>query len=218
MDASENRTSNPRITAGVRSINDMIEERLSRRCFLGGLGAAATTASLGCATVPQTLPKARAASEFSFAEITRGADGNHHTPKGYSADLVLRWGDAVFYDAPPFNPLRQTAAAQERQFGYNNDFIGYYPIETNAADDKRGLLCVNHEYTSTALMFPGLSGMRIPSREICEVEMAAHGGTIIEIEQDGAGVWRPVLQSQYNRRITAGSTPITLSGPAAGAD
>ncbi len=218
MDESENQTSNPRIAAGAKAISDIIEARLSRRGFLAGAGAAAATTSLGCATGPQHSRLAKAPREFAFAEIARGGDGDHHAPDGYLTDLVLRWGDAVFPDAPTFDPYRQTAAAQERQFGYNNDFIGFYPLRSDGAEGQHGLLCVNHEYTSTRLMFPGLTDGRMLSQEECEVEMAAHGGTIIEIEQDRAGVWRPVLASQYNRRITAGSTPIEITGPAAGSD
>ncbi len=218
MDGSENFTTNPRLKTGVQTIGDIIELRLSRRGFLGGVGAAAVAASVGCQTVPQGARRAGPAPAFSFAEIARGADGNHHVPEGYAADIVLGWGDAVFQNSPPFNPYAQTAAAQERQFGYNNDFIGFHPLTSSNDRIQRGLLCVNHEYTTTRLMFPGLTDERPPSRVECEVELAAHGGTIIEIERDRKGVWRPVLTSKYNRRITAGSTPMTLTGPAAGSD
>ncbi|MEO1251334.1 MAG: PhoX family phosphatase [Pseudomonadota bacterium] len=204
--------------AGARTIHDIIERRLSRRCFLTGASAAAATLSVGCATTRQGSLQPEAAPEFSFAEIARGTDGDHHLPEGYAADLLLRWGDPVFADAPPFNPYAQTAAAQERQFGYNNDFIGFHPLDAADASNARGLLCINHEYTSTRLMLPGLSDGRPLSREACEVETAAHGGTIIEIEQNRSGVWRPVLASEFNRRITAGSTPMMITGPAAGAD
>jgi len=217
VDESENVASNPRFEAGVRSIKDIIEARLSRRSFLGGVSAVAATASVGCATAPKSGLTTGVLPEFSFSEIARGADGAHHVPEGYVADLVLRWGDAIFPDAPLFDPYQQTAAAQERQFGYNNDFLGFYPLGPNNANRQRGLLCVNHEYTSTRLMLPGLNG-RTPTRSECEVELAAHGGTIIEIEQYGEGAWRPVLGSQYNRRITAGSTPMAITGPAAGSD
>ncbi len=216
VDDSENKTTNPRIAAGAQTIADIITNRLSRRSFLGGVSAAAATAGLGCATGPRSAPNA--AADVTFAEIARGAGGDHHLPDGYAADLLLRWGDAVFPDSPAFDPYNQTAAAQERQFGYNNDFIGYYPLGAAGADSRRGLLCVNHEYTSTRLMFPGLSGGRIPSREECAVEMAAHGGTIVEIERTRNGAWRPVLDSRFNRRITSGGTAMTLTGPAAGSD
>ena len=218
MDESENQTSNPRIDGEVRTISDIIEARLSRRGFLGGLGATAAAASFGCATGGEQVRESAAPATFSFSEITRGADGEHHLPEGYQSDLVLRWGDAVFADAPAFDPYAQTAAAQERQFGYNNDFLGFHPLESGNAGEQRGLLCVNHEYASTRLMFPALTENHEMTREQCAVEMAAHGGTIVEIERGGDGVWKPVLSSRYNRRITAGSTPIEITGPAAGSE
>lgn len=218
MDGSENQTANPRIAAGEGAFCDIVEARLSRRNFLGGVSAAAAAASVGCAAGPQGLKPAQAPGNVTFAEIARGADAKHHVPDGYAVDLLLRWGDGVFSDSPPFDPYRQTAAAQARQFGYNNDFIGFYPLASNAAGIRRGLLCVNHEYTSTQLMFPELTDGRSLSRAECEVEMAAHGGTVIEIAQDRSGVWRPVFGSRYNRRITADTTPMEITGPAAGSD
>lgn len=218
VDNSENRTSNPRISTGARTIGDIIEARLSRRGFLAGLGATAATSAVGCANAPQGAIATDAPPTFSFAEIARGADGTHHVPEGYVADIILKWGDAIFPDAPAFDPYAQTAAAQERLFGYNNDFIGFHPLDPAASGELRGLLCVNHEFTTTKLMFPGLTDGRELTREECEVEMAAHGGTVVEIERDPAGVWRPVLTSNFNRRITAGSTLMTITGPAAGSD
>ena len=217
MDESENQTSNPRIEAGDCTIGDLIQARLSRRDFFVGASALAVTSSLGCSTTPQRKNVAPEVQNFAFTEITRGADETHHIPDGYTSDLLLKWGDGVFSDTPDFDPFNQTPAAQERQFGYNNDFIGYYPLDVKGEQRSRGLLCVNHEYTSTRLMFPGMAD-RSPSKIECEVEMAAHGGTIIEIEKDSENVWHPNLASEYNRRITAGSTRMTMSGPAAGSD
>ncbi|MGF1463705.1 MAG: PhoX family phosphatase [Maricaulaceae bacterium] len=216
MDSSENSPSNPRIAHGVETLSDLIETRLTRRGFV--LAAGASTLALG-APLPAfsddgaAQPNA-AGSRFGFEEITRGIDGDVHVPAGYQADILIRWGDPVFPDAPAFDPYAQTAAAQRRQFGYNNDFIGFRPF---SPDGGSGLLCVNHEYTSTRLMFPGLAGRDLTQTE-CEVEMAAHGGTILEITQEDDGSWRPVLGSRYNRRITGGSTPMALTGPAAGSD
>jgi secreted PhoX family phosphatase len=50
-----------------------------------------------------------------------------------------------------------------------------------------------------------------------EVEMAAHGHSVIEIEKR-AGGWQVVADSRYNRRFTALRTEMRLSGPAAGHD
>src|SRR5512134_1661555 len=54
-----------------------------------------------------------------------GVDSTHHVADGYRADVLLRWGDPLFPDSPPFDPLRQSAAAQLKQFGYNNDYIAF---------------------------------------------------------------------------------------------
>src|SRR5690606_4939798 len=47
-----------------------------------------------------------------------------------------------------------------------------------------------------------------------DVEIAAHGGSVVEVRK-WAGRWRPVLDSPFNRRITA-ATPIEIAGPARG--
>ncbi|TGQ96121.1 alkaline phosphatase PhoX, partial [Mesorhizobium sp. M4B.F.Ca.ET.200.01.1.1] len=49
-----------------------------------------------------------------------------------------------------------------------------------------------------------------------DVEMAAHGGTIVEIRKDG-GKWQVVRDGKLNRRITS-NTEMALSGPVAGHD
>ena len=224
MDDSENKTVNPRIAAGAATIGDVIGQRLSRRGFLGGLGAVSAVALAGCARgaqVPGPAGSAEAPSAdiagFSFDELARGMDETHHVAEGYRADVLIRWGDPLFADSPAFDPANQTAEAQRRQFGYNNDFIGYVPLEADSEGRERALLCVNHEYTSTNIMLPGVTADYPASmtRELCEIEMAAHGGSIVEIRKED-GVWKPVTDSYYNRRITADTTNMRMTGPAAG--
>nr|MCU0830976.1 PhoX family phosphatase [Rhizobiaceae bacterium] len=150
-------------------------------------------------------------------------DVNHHVAPGYKADVLLRWGDKVFADAPEFDPMNQTPEAQARQFGYNNDYVGFIPLD-GATD--RGILVVNHEYTNPELMFPAWATigkndkgedtvkMGEWTKALVDIEMAAHGGTIIEIRK-ADGRWVPVLDSPYNRRIHVG-TEMQVTGPAAG--
>ncbi|MGL4396353.1 MAG: PhoX family protein, partial [Hyphomicrobium sp.] len=154
---------------------------------------------------------------FAFEELTAGGDADHHVAAGYQADILIRWGDPVTAAAPAFNPAAQTAAAQSQQFGYNNDFLAFFPIDGRA---DHGLLVVNHEYTSEELMFPGVGRQDKAARfaamtaDLVAIEMAAHGGSVIEVRRvDGA--WRVVAESRYARRITA-DTSMRLSGPAAG--
>jgi secreted PhoX family phosphatase len=54
------------------------------------------------------------------------------------------------------------------------------------------------------------------SKEQVDVEMAAHGGTIVEIRKV-SGKWQVVRDGKLNRRITA-NTDMALSGPVAGHD
>src|SRR5688572_5882694 len=99
---------------------------------------------------------ADSASRFRFDEIEAGIDQRHHVAAGYDADVLIRWGDPVLPGAPAFDPMQQTAAAQRGQFGYNCDFIGYFPMPGAANPSHHGLLTVNLEYTNEELMFPGL--------------------------------------------------------------
>ena len=204
------------------TMGELIGMRFGRRDLLrGALASVAISATLGGrALAADTGPaKAASVSGFDFAEIEAGVDGTHHVAAGYDAKVLLRWGDPVAADAPAFDPLKQTGEAQARQFGYNNDFVGFLPIDGSS---DHGLLVVNHEYTNGELMFPGLGVQdgRVGGHfekitpEIVAVEMAAHGGSVVEIRKSADG-WAPVSGSRYNRRITA-ETPIEITGPAAG--
>ncbi len=216
-DAFDDTPTNPHLD---NTIGDVVNRRFGRRDILrGALGVTAITALLGPTTlmaadkVNPTIP-----SRYAFTELESGVDNTHHVAEGYRADILLRWGDKVFADAPEFDPMKQTAAAQLRQFGYNNDYVGFVPLNS---ENTRGLLCVNHEYTNEEVMFPGIGrqdskGFRDMTHELVDIEMAAHGGTVIEITRGSNGKWTPVLDSKYNRRITALDTAITIDGPAAG--
>jgi secreted PhoX family phosphatase len=212
---AHNPTQNP-------TMGEIISARFSRRGFLQGSLAVSAIAATVSPLALLTAEKARAAAQsaFSFTEVEAGVDETHHIAEGYDADVLLRWGDKVFADAPEFDPTKQTAAAQARQLGYNSDYIGYIPLEGSS---EHGLLVVNHEYTNPHLMFAGLVTIaegkikQAPlSKDQVDIEMAAHGGTIVEIRKVD-GKWQPVLDGQYNRRITA-ATEMELTGPAAGSD
>lgn len=218
---SEDQGSN---TSAGPTIGDLIARRLSRRDVGRGLLAYAAAATLienrlpGAARADATPQSADAlAPAFRFTEATAGSDLTHHVAEGYDAEILVRWGDPVTSGCPQFQPDSQTAAAQEQQFGYNNDYIGFIPLD-GASD--HGLLVVNHEYTIEELMFPGLGKRRKQERyeaatpSQVAIEMMAHGGSILEVKREG-GAWRVVPDSPYARRITA-KTPMRLSGPAAG--
>jgi len=120
---------------------------------------------------------------------------------------------------PEEQPPPESAEAQARQFGFNNDYVGFIPLSPASGDrPQRALLCVNHEYTRANMMFPDVQENYPASvtAEHCEIEKAAHGGTVLEVA-DVEGRWRPVLNSKFNRRLTA-TAPMEATGPAAGHD
>lgn len=217
FDACEDDPSNP---SGNPTIGDIIARRFARRDILkGALGVsaiAATTESLALFAAERAA--AQPASRFPFKELEAAVEPVHRVAEGHQADVLISWGDAVLPGAPAFDPFKQTAAAQRRQFGYNNDFLGYFPMPGAADPSAHGLLCVNHEYTNEELMFPGIGRQDRKfdkmTKDLADIEMAAHGGSVIEIRKDG-GRWRVIGDSKYARRIDA-TTPMEITGPAAG--
>lgn len=209
------------------SLATLGQRRVARRDFLKGMGKAALLASASSAVLSlaacDDAPQARPDAIFGFEEVPRGIDETHHVAADHDAQVLVRWGDPVLKDAPAFDVNRQTPSAQLAQFGYNNDFIGFVPLPEGSQASDRGLLCVHHEYTNDDLMHAGLPDGAAPAqiaafftRNVVEVSMAAHGGSIIEVARDADGKWRVVQDSRYNRRLTPLSTAMTFSGPAAG--
>jgi hypothetical protein len=210
-DISSNASENP-------TMGDIIAERLSRRDLAKGLLAVSAISAVAPA---QALPALFSTTpSFNFTELKTGLGVNHRVADGYSVDILIRWGDKVLGSAPTFDVQAQSASAQSKQFGYNNDFIGYIPLESGpsgwgwiggSSTSDHGLLVVNHEYTDANLMFP-VSSPR--TKDLVDIEMAAHGGSVIEVRKV-SGAWKVVNSSSYARRVTA-TTPMRLSGPAAG--
>ena len=204
------------------TIGDVITARLSRRQLAQGLLAVtAIEAILGGTSTPakaDATATTPATTRFAFDELAAGVDETHHVANGYQADVLIRWGDAVLPNAPRFDPAAQSPDSQSKQFGYNNDFIGFIPIDGKS---DHGLLVVNHEYTSEELMFPTVGRQERDAHfaqmtpELISIEMMAHGGSVIEVARNAQGKWTVVENSKYARRITA-QTEMRLSGPASG--
>ncbi len=196
------------------TISQLMDARMTRRTALKSMTAAGVYGLFGCAT-PALEPRG---SSLTFTESGRFMDETHHVAPGYNVRTLVRWGDPLHADAPEFNPRQQTAEAQEEQFGANNDYIAFMPLPRGSNSSTRGLLCVNNEYTLAQLMWPGYNAAdyaKNVTREQCETEMAATGHSIVEVENRN-GQWSMNRNSVYNRRISARSTPIRISGPAAG--
>lgn len=220
FEASEDTPTN---VSEADTFGDIVQSRyLSRRSVLRGMTAVAAITAIMVPLETMVSRAAQAATAgFNFDEIEHGVDETHHVSPGYSADVLIRWGDPVLPGAPDFDPRGQSADAQAMQFGYNNDYIGYASLPFGSQNSDRALLCVNHEYTNEEVMFPGIERqdkIDFPemTADLVNIEMAAHGGTVMQVERVG-GTWRPSEDRSLNRRITA-NTRMRLSGPAAGSD
>lgn len=206
--------SNDRAAERVRvnpGLDWIIAQRYSRRDILklaAGLGGAAlfrpAVAISGCSA-------GCSGSTLTFREVQRGADENLYVAAGYRAEVLIRWGDSLSAESEPFDPGHQSAASQSMQFGFNNDFLGIIPFP---GQDRRAMLFVNHEFTQSSLMFPGSPEQKDLSKDRIDIEIAAQGASLVELEQL-SGRWKICLNSARNRRITPW-TPMRLDGPAAG--
>jgi uncharacterized protein len=199
----------------MRNKNHNLQEiMISRRSLLkaGTIGVAA-------AALPFKL-KSEVLSNVPqyFVEVARQKSSQtHHIPTNYTAKPLLKWGDDLF-EASPFIAAQITPKSQSRAFGFNNDFIAYMPIN---ASSSHGLLCVNHEYCDPELMFSSQALQSLSEKDFdaelarrSEIEMQAHGCSIVEIKRI-RGNWQIIVGSSYNHRITA-KTKMRITGGAAG--
>lgn len=205
------------------SFDALCERRYSRRDFVKSgiaLGATALTACSSSAVVDKVLKPSAAKggiSSFQFTEIPHGVGDNHLVAPDHESQLLIRWGDPLFVDAPEFDVKQQSVDSQKQQFGFNNDYVGYLKLPSEQGKDTRALLCVNHEYPSLGMMFEGFGkdiGAEVTAEQI-GIAQAAVGNSIVEVSLRN-NVWVVEKASPYNRRITAYDTPIKMSGPVAG--
>jgi hypothetical protein len=148
-DIGSNRTAN-------RPLLELAKTRMTRRTALKGF---VTTAAMGALGGTLTSRFALAAeggpSTLGFQSLEQVITENHAVAPGYSANVLIRWGDPVLPGSPKWDANVQTADAQAKQFGYNCDYLAYFPLPRGSDNSEHGLLHANHEYTSQELMFPG---------------------------------------------------------------
>ena len=190
----------------------VVARAISRRGFPGVLafGSGAVAMGLGTLMGP-TSARAQTASRFAFAPIAMTTDFTVHAPEGYASKPVARWGDALFADAPAFDPEKgTTAAGQACAVAENTDGMELFVIA------GREVMAVNHEYVNLDVNLPGNpDGLPLTPEDVLKLHNA-RGVCVMEVAQ-GADGWAIVVDSPLNRRIT-NNTPMTITGPAAGHD
>jgi secreted PhoX family phosphatase len=116
---------------------------------------------------------ASAPRPFAFDEIAAIATPHDRLPAGYTRQIVVRWGDPMFADAPAFDFRAQSPARAQRQFGFNNDYTAFMPLPFGSGRSDHGLLIVNHEYPLPQLMFAGSDGRPSPRRSAASRSISA---------------------------------------------
>lgn len=210
-------------TSDNEYFGQLAQKALSRRGALratvivaaSAAGTAATDGFAGTASALTDEPMAHshAIPGTNFVPVPANTADAVTIPEKYAQSVVIRWGDPVTADAPDFDFNRQTAAAQEKQFGYNNDFAALLPLDSAGLSH---LLVVNHEYTSEPFMFRGYDENNVTEEQV-RIAWAAHGlSVVMVVRHPDSEALRPV-PSRYNRRITL-TTPFRMTGPAAGSE
>lgn len=191
------------------SFRELAKARLTRRSFIAGTSVALA----GLCGAQLTGCERKRGTTLTFRSLPQTIADSDAVASGYKAAPLIRWGDPVLPGAPPFAPEAMSAAGQAKQFGYNNDFVAFFPLPKGSARSDHGLLFVNHEYTNPELMFASFDSDGQTAVQT-ELELMAHGASVVEIKREGR-TWVTVKDSNYARRVTA-NTPIAISGPAAG--
>lgn len=216
------------------SSNDSILEvvsrtGLSRRHFLRTSLGAATLAAIGGVTmsgIVQTMDAAPIPDTKGFGGI--GFDSIPPSlapvadavtvPPGYTAEILAAWGEPIMPGAPEWSEdAAQDAFAQAMQFGMHNDGMHFFPLAWHGRiSRRRGLLCVNHEYTHETILHgsEGLTGGSGVTIAKVRKSQAAHGVAVLDLVKEN-GHWTVNRSSHFARRIT-GNSPMRVSGPAAG--
>ena len=190
----------------------LVEREISRRGFLGaGIAFGASAFVVGAGVLrPST---ARAAGDvFGFEAIPTNTLDTVTVAPGYNWHVVAKWGEPMWSNSIEFDHMtRGTGESQELSFGDNNDGMWLYND-----GEGRSVLAVNNEYTNLKIMYGGSGSGAPQNADDVRKGKAAHGVSVVEIAEND-GKWSIVVDSPYNRRITA-DTPMEITGPARGHD
>ena len=229
LDASQNESPN-------EHFQDVLAQSLknpSRRgLFRGGLGLAA----LGSLPFVSACGSDAATDSISlgFDATAKSLLDNVVLPAGYTYSVLHATGDRLSSAITAYSNKGTETDDWSLRVGDHHDGMDLYFIGTNgrysAQDTGRAVLAVNHESSADAHFFNvagqtsnGMTGKKFdqfgrwdlgnrPASEVLK-EINHHGVSLAEVIRTG-NTWRMVIDSPYNRRVTA-QTPVRITGPAA---
>lgn len=178
---------------------------ICRRSFLQGSSVASMALFFS-----SSIPSMAKENLLGFEAVGISTDDTIKVPNGYEAKVLISWGDRLFSNASVFDEkkLIDKKAVENAKFvfGDNNDGMSYFPIN----GDERGVMAINNEYVNPEIMFNHF-GKQMTKLDV-QYEQNCMGVSIFEVVKNKNGYYDVVLDSKYNRRITANTT-MKLSGP-----
>ena len=195
-----------------QAFEEVLDGYMSRRQLLVGGVAGAALMFMGGSKVSalDAKPTSGAAlakrAKIGFTSIPMQASAMPTIAPEYEYSVLIPWREKLDGSGKSFDYAGFTAADQALSVGIGHDGMHYF------GDNKKGLLCINHEYGTT----PHIMGKALPtSLDEVKLSQAAHGVSVLMIENTKTG-WK-LAKSAKNRRIH-GNTPMKFSGPAAKSD
>lgn len=190
----------------------VVEDAISRRGFMGGVLAFGSGAAvMGTSMLKGTTAMAGQSDRFAFDQLPIQTDNTVHVPDGYTWDVLVRWGDPLFSDAPAFDAANGIPTeGADRVFGENTDGMELFKVGNHE------LLVVNSEYVNPKLNLAHTEdGMPTSADDVLRLQ-SFQGVSVMEVTEGDNG-WEVVVDSPFNRRIHH-NTPMIIDGPAAGHD
>ncbi|MDD2794727.1 PhoX family phosphatase [Acidocella sp.] len=180
---------------------------MKRRDLLNGLSLA--TLSLASARAQSVLGVTSDSAPAASAATGSGSQAaklDDTVGEGFNRIVMIRWGDAVLPNAPPFNPDALNADQARAQFPYDGVIAAM--ISPPPAQDgiPRLVMVVANPAAPARMVFPG--GIDNPA-----VAGRLQGATILNL-QYMSGRWVTVDGGYQSRRITDG-TLCEITGPVA---
>ena len=178
---------------------------LSRRGFIGAGALCGAAMFLGGSLLSRSALAASVSAGSSpllgFAGIAAATADSLSLPPGYTASILISWGQPLHKDGPAFDPTGNgSAQAQEVQFGDNNDGMSLFAFP---GDNQRALMAINNEYTNYRYLFD--HGQAPQSAEDVRKALASEGVSVIEVQRKD-GQWQFVQGSKYNATKANGSS------------
>lgn len=211
-DVGTNPSNNPFLTEIARA-------KLSRRQVLMSGAGAVGAAVFGTAGMAVSPTAKAAGPALGFDAVDKNKLDTVTVPEGYSVRTLYSLGDRLVSSIPEYANDGSDGDFDLRA-GDHHDGMEFFGMAADGSFDPtasdRGLLCINHEnITDVYLHRNGPTynedGTRAKASEVTK-EIEAHGVTVMEIAKDADGQFQVVVDSPYNRRITA-ATRMILSGP-----